>query len=198
MSCPALQLAKPLFASLSVVIFDTSSTLTPQIGTKTRLQDFQIMFTRRHSEFCLSFIGESNYLVWFYMPSLSCRSSERPLPFPVDDVSDKQSDVLHTTFLHSLSLYATQRTGIGTADHLLSLLYRHLFPSAMQIFYNLIMEIVSSYWVVCTLAPSHVIGEVIASGSVCSVHTTYRVCVCVCVWTCFAGGVAKAGRKQHI
>ena len=64
----------------------------------------------------------------------------------------------------------------------------------MQIFYNLIMEIVSSYWVVCTLAPSHVIGEVIASGSVCVVSILHTVCV----WTCFAGGVAKAGRKQHI
>ena len=66
----------------------------------------------------------------------------------------------------------------------------------MQILYNVIMEIVTSYWVAATLAPSHVIGEVIASGNVCGTHITYRVCVCV--WTCFAGGVAKAGQKQHV
>ena len=56
----------------------------------------------------------------------------------------------------------------------------------MQIFYNVLMEIVTSYWVAATLAPSHVIGEVIASGSVCTctTYTIYCVCVfCVCVWT---------------
>ena len=60
----------------------------------------------------------------------------------------------------------------------------------MQIFYNVIMEVVSSYWVVCTLAPSHVIGEVIASGSVCVcvcvVLILHTVCVCVdvlCRWS---------------